>query len=250
VAGEQDRLEPACGGAHYPIGRGRTSGTMVMDRAAFEAVDAYIVEGLLPVDEALEAALQDNARADLPAIDVSPAQGRLLQLLARMIGARRILEIGTLGGYSTIWLARGLSDGGRLTTLEADPHHAAVARGNIARAGLAEVVEVRVGPALETLPGVESDGLGPFDLVFIDADKPNNAAYLDWAIRLARPGGVIIVDNVVREGAVLQSASDDPRVSGARDLFDRIHGDPRLAATAIQTVGAKGWDGFALIVVD
>ena len=169
--------------------------------------------------------------------------------LARISGARRILEIGTLGGTSTIWLARALPADGRLVTLEADPTHAAVARANIAAAGLAGRVELRQGPALQLLPGIAADGLGPFDLVFIDADKPNNPHYLDWALRLARPGTVILADNVVRDGAVLDAAGTDARVQGVRRFAEMLAAEPRLAATAMQTVGAKGWDGFVLAVV-
>jgi predicted O-methyltransferase YrrM len=197
----------------------------------------------------LEEALRANAKAGLPEIDVSPPQGKLLYLLARSIGAKRILEFGTLGGYSTIWLARGLPEDGRLISLEANPAYAEVAQANVERAGLGDVVDVRVGPALETLPGVEADGVGPFDLVFIDADKRNQASYLRWALKLSRPGTVIVGDNVVREGAVLDPASEDPSVQGIREFYDLIAAEPRLDATAIQTVGTKGHDGFALAVV-
>ena len=221
-----------------------------MGQEAWCAVDRYIVDRLVPADPALDEALAANQVAGLPAHDVSPAQGKLLHLLARMIGARRVLEIGTLGGCSTIWLARALSEGGVVVTLEADPHHAEVARGNIERAGLAACVDLRVGPALETLPQVGAAGLGPFDLVFIDADKPSNPDYLAWALKLARPGAVIIGDNVVRGGAVVDPDSADPRVQGIRRFFNLLAGEPRLSATAIQTVGSKGWDGFALAIVD
>jgi len=217
---------------------------------AWSAVDAYVVDRLLPRDDALDAALAANAAAGLPAIDVSAAQGRMLELHARMIGARRILEVGTLGGYSTIWLARALPADGRLVTLELDPHHAEVARENLARAGLAERCEVRTGPAVDTLAAMIESGEAPFDLVFIDADKPSNVAYLDAALRLTRPGSVILVDNVVRGGAVTDPASTDPSVIGTRALFDAVAAEPRLAATAIQTVGDKGWDGFLLAVVN
>ena len=210
------------------------------------AVDAYIVERLLAPDAALDAALAANAAAGLPPIDVSPAQGKLLHLLARMAGARRILEVGTLGGYSTIWLARALPAGGRLVTCEIDPHHAATARANLARAGVGDRAEVRVGPASDTLAAMVAAGEGGFDLVFIDADKPNNVAYLSAALDLARPGATIVVDNVVRYGMVVDAASDDPGVRGSRALFDAVAAEPRLDATAIQTVGAKHWDGFLL----
>lgn len=209
------------------------------------AVDRYIGDQLLGVDPVLADTLAANTAAGLPDIDVSPAQGRMLHLLARMAGARRILEIGTLGGYSTIELARALPDGGRLVTLEIDPHHAEVARANLARAGLAERVEVIVGPAAETLRALP----GPFDVVFIDADKPSNVAYLREAVRLSRPGTVIVVDNVIREGGVLEADSDDLRIQGTRALFDAIAAEPRLTATAMQTVGAKKWDGFVLAMV-
>ncbi len=214
--------------------------------AAWNAVDAYIGEKLLGEDAALAAALAANAAGGLPDIDVSPAQGRMLHLLARISGARRILEIGTLGGYSTIELARALPDDGALVTLEVEPHHASVARENVARAGLADRVTVITGPALETLATLA----GPFDFVFIDADKQNNAAYVAAAIRLSRPGTTIIVDNVIREGGVLDAASTDERVQGTRALFDAVAAEPRLRATAVQTVGGKKWDGFLLAVVD
>jgi predicted O-methyltransferase YrrM len=220
---------------------------MAEDR--WSAVDRYFAEQLLPGDPALEAALEASAAAGLPAISVSPNQGMLLQLLARAIGAKRILEIGTLGGYSSIWLAGALPDDGRLITLEADQKHAEVARANLARAGLADVVEVRLGRALDTLPRLESEGLGPFDLVFIDADKPNNTPYFEWALRLTRPGSLIVVDNVVRGGDVIDAASDDAGVQGVRRLLERIAEDPRVRATAIQTVGTKGYDGFAIALV-
>lgn len=217
--------------------------------AGWVAVDAYIADRLLGEDDALAATLAANAAADLPDIDVSPAQGRMLHLLARLAGARRILEIGTLGGYSTICLARALPADGRLITLELEPHHAAVAQANIARAGLADRVEVRVGPAIETLRAMVADGEAAFDLIFIDADKPSNTAYLKAALALSRAGTAILIDNVVREGGVLDAASDDPRVQGTRALFDAIAAEPRLGATAVQTVGVKKWDGFLLAVV-
>ncbi len=220
-----------------------------MDRNAWSAVDRYVAERLVPQDAALEQVLAGNAAAGLPPHDVSPVQGKLLHLLARMLRARRVLEIGTLGGYSTLWLARALPQDGRVVTLEADPRHAEVARANFARAGLAERIDLRVGRALDTLPGLEAEGEGPFDLVFLDADKPNQAAYLAWALRLARPGSVIVGDNVVREGAVIDDASTDDRVRGVRAFFDLLATEPRLDATAIQTVGIKGWDGLAIALV-
>jgi predicted O-methyltransferase YrrM len=212
----------------------------------WKRVDAWLAGHLLPADSALEAALAANADAGLPAIDVSPLQGRLLEILARMVGARRILEIGTLGGYSTIWLARALPPDGRLVTLEAEPRHAEVAKANITRAGLADRVDLRVGPALDALPGVE----GPFDLFFLDADKRSNADYLGWALRLSRPGSVIVCDNVIRSGRITDAGSGDAGVDSTRAFFERLAAEPRLTATAVQTVGAKGWDGFAIAVVD
>lgn len=212
-------------------------------------VDHYITECLALSDPALDAALAANAAASLPSIDVSPSQGRLLQLLAQLQGARRILEIGTLGGYSTICLARALPVGGRLVTLEVDAKHAEVARSNIARAGFADVVEIRVGPALETLAQMQDEGAEPFDMIFIDADKPNNPAYLGWALKFSRRGSLIICDNVVRDGAVADAESTDPGVRGARRLFEMLGAEPRLSATALQTVGFKGYDGFAMALV-
>ena len=210
------------------------------------AVDDYIADRLLGPDPALTATLAGTAAAGLPDIDVSPPQGKLLHLLARMAEAKRILEVGTLGGYSTIWLARAVDEDGKVVTLELDPHHAATARANLDEAGVGERVEVIVGPAAKTLPALT----GPFDFVFIDADKQGNVTYLREALRLSRPGTVIVVDNVVREGGVLDADSDDPRIRGTRALFDAVAAEPRLAATAIQTVGAKKWDGFLIAIVD
>ncbi|WP_433507251.1 O-methyltransferase [Pseudonocardia halophobica] len=210
------------------------------DRDVWGRVDRYLEAALLPEDPVLGATLARNAEAGLPAIDVSPTQGRFLHLLARIAGARRILEIGTLGGYSTIELARALPVDGMLVTCEYSPDHAAVARANLEHAGLADRVEIRVGAALDTLPTLE----GPFDLVFVDADKQNNAAYLDHAVRLGRPGTVIVVDNVVRAGRVLTGG--DPPTDGTRRMFAALEKDDRLEATAVQTVGAKGYDGFVL----
>jgi predicted O-methyltransferase YrrM len=214
-----------------------------MSKELWTSIDRYVEHALLRPDPVLDAALQANAAAGLPAIDVAPNQGKLLNLLAQLLGARTILEIGTLGGYSTIWLARALPAGGRLITLEADPKHAEIARTNLARAGLTEVVDVRVGLALDTLATLVGQ---TFDLVFIDADKPNNPAYLAWALRLTGPGSAIVVDNVVREGAILDAASTDPRIRGTRSMFESIAQEPRLEATVIQTVGRKGHDGFVL----
>ncbi|MBB6424591.1 O-methyltransferase [Sphingopyxis sp. JAI128] len=210
----------------------------------WQAVDDYIVGKLLGADDTLAATLANNSAQGLPPIDVSPTQGKMLFLLAQTAGAKRILEVGTLGGYSTIWLARALPEGGQLVTLELDPHHARVARENLERAGLSDKVDIRIGPAAESLATIK--GEAPFDFVFIDADKQNNARYVAEAIRLGRPGTTIIVDNVVREGGVLDSKSHDERIIGTRALFDRIAADPRLDATAVQTVGTKKWDGFLL----
>jgi predicted O-methyltransferase YrrM len=208
-------------------------------------VDRYIADRLLPEDPALDAALRASAAAGLPPHDVSPLQGALLELLARIQQVRTILEIGTLGGYSTICLARALPAGGRLVTLEAEPAYADVARANLAHAGVAEQVEVVTGPALETLARLD----GPFDLIFIDADKRSNPLYLDHAFALSRPGTLIVADNVVRDGAVADAESDDPSVVGVRAFFDRLAAEPRVRATAIQTVGVKGYDGFAVALV-
>lgn len=220
-----------------------------MTQAQWTAVDDYITDLLAPHDPVLDRALQAANDAGLPPIQVAANQGKLLAILAQSIGARTILELGTLGGYSTIWLARSLPPGGRLVTLEADPRHAEVARANLAAAGLAEIVEVRVGPALETLPQLEAAGYGPFDLVFIDADKPNTAAYFEWAVKLTRRGSLIITDNVVRDGAVADAASDDPSVQGVRRFNAALAAEPRVTATIIQTVGSKGYDGLAIALV-
>ena len=216
-------------------------------------VDGYIEEQLLEPDPVLQAALAASDVAGISAINVSPNQGKLLHLLARMAGARSILEIGTLAGYSTIWLARALPAGGRLISLEIDPRHAEVARANLDRAGLQGVTEVRVGQASESLQALADSGAGPFDFVFIDADKPSNPAYFKWALALTRPGGVIVVDNVVRNGAIADPDSADASVIGVRHLFDLIGRDPdvrgRVSATAFQTVGGKGYDGLLVAVV-
>jgi predicted O-methyltransferase YrrM len=217
-------------------------------QSQWTAVDDYISSRLVPPDAALEATLKASDAAGLPAIAVAPNQGKFLNLLARLMGARNILEVGTLGGYSTIWLGRALAPGGRLITLEYDPKHAQVARENIARAGLADSVEVRLGKAIDTLPEIAQEGLPPFDLVFIDADKPSNPDYFAWALKLARVGSVIIVDNVVRGGAVTDP-DGDAAVQGVRRLNDLIAAEPRVDATAIQTVGLKGYDGFAIALV-
>lgn len=220
-----------------------------MHQRQWSAVDEYIGRLLLPSDSILEEALQRSAAAGLPPHHVSPSQGKLLYVLARAIEARAILEIGTLGGYSTIWLARALPRGGRLISLEADATHASVARTNIAHAGLGEVVEVRLGQALETLLKLSSEGRGPFDLIFIDADKSSYPDYLTWALDLSRPGSLIIADNVVRNGGVLDATSSDPSIQGARRFNERLAAEPQLTSTIIQTVGIKGYDGFAVALV-
>ena len=212
----------------------------------WEDVDDYLTTLLAPADEALEAALRDSDAEGLPHINVAPNLGKLLQLLAQIQGARCILEIGTLGGYSTIWLARALPADGRLITLEYDEKHAEVARRNLARAGLDGITEVRTGPALESLPKLADENPAPFDLVFIDADKANNPHYVEWALRLTTTGSLIIVDNVVRGGAVTDADSTDADIRGTRAALQLIADHPRLSGTAVQTVGSKGYDGFAL----
>ncbi|MET7284772.1 O-methyltransferase [Streptomyces sp. NPDC005573] len=212
----------------------------------WDDVDFYFSSHLAPDDEALQAALRESEAAGLPHIAVSPPQGKLLRLLAEIQGARNILEIGTLGGYSTIWLARALPEDGRLVTLEHDARHAEVATRNVARAGLDRIVEVRVGPALESLPKLADENPAPFDLVFIDADKANNPHYVEWALKLTRTGSLIVVDNVVREGRVADADNTDPDVVGTRAAIELIATHPRLTGTAVQTVGSKGYDGFAL----
>ncbi|HEV7974677.1 O-methyltransferase [Amycolatopsis sp.] len=216
-----------------------------MTQELWSQVDDYLGEVFVPADPALDAAVKASQAAGLPEIAVAPNQGKLLNLLARLAGARSILEIGTLGGYSTIWLARALPADGRLITLEFDPKHAEVARGNIAAAGLGDVVEVRVGAALDTLPSVE----GPFEMVFIDADKVNIPRYFEWALRLTKPGSLIVIDNVIREGAVVDPSSTDPAVIGVRALNELIAAEPRVDATSLQTVGAKGHDGLTIALV-
>jgi predicted O-methyltransferase YrrM len=220
-----------------------------MSQELWSEVDRYIGEQLVAEDSALAAAVTASIAAGLPPIAVSPAQGKLLHLLARIHGARRVLELGTLGGYSTIWLARALPADGRLVTLELEARYAEVAVASIDRAGVGGLVEVRVGPALDSLHALAAEGGEPFDLIFIDADKKNIPGYLGWALKLARVGTVILTDNVVREGAILDPASADPDVQGVRAMFDLMANEPRLSATAIQTVGSKGYDGFAIAVV-
>jgi predicted O-methyltransferase YrrM len=217
-----------------------------MSQESWTAIDRCVTDLLLPRDPVLDEALRASDAAGLPAINVAPNQGKMLHILALAVGARAILEIGTLGGYSTIWLARALVPGGHLVTLEADPKHAAVARENLARAGFAKTVEVRVGRAIDTLPTLE----GPFDLVFIDADKPSTTEYFAWAVKLTRRGGLIVVDNVVRKGNVIDAASTDANVIGMRRFLAALAAEPRVTATVVQTVGSKGHDGFALAIVN
>ncbi|MGW0533037.1 O-methyltransferase [Streptomyces sp. NPDC003032] len=220
-----------------------------MNPQQWNSVDDYFTDLLAPADETLAAALRDSEAAGLPPISVTPNQGKLLQLLARTQGARRVLEIGTLGGYSTIWLARALPADGHLVTLEYKPEHADVARGNLARAGLDKLTEIRVGPALESLAALgaeHTENPAPFDFVFIDADKANNPHYVEWSLKLTRPGSLIVLDNVVRGGAVADPADPDPSVRGTRAALDIMARHPKLSATAVQTVGTKGYDGFAL----
>lgn len=225
----------------------------------WSAVDAYINEHLVVEEPALAQTRRDSEAAGLPPIAVTPNQGKLLELIARIHGAGTILEMGTLGGYSTIWLARALPPGGRLITLEAEPRYAEIARANIARAGFGDVVEIRIGPALQTLPQLAAEGAGPFDLVFIDADKENYPGYFDWSLKLARPGTIIIGDNVVRDGAILDPEAIDPVsgnaevIPGVRRFYELLSagaGEGHITATAIQTVGDKGYDGFALALVE
>lgn len=220
-----------------------------MSEEQWRAVDTFIEDQLLPSDRELRAVLEGSSEAGLPSIQVSPPQGKLLNLLARAVGARAILELGTLGGYSSLWLARALPPGGRLVTLEADPAHADVAGANLAGAGVSDRVEIRLGPALETLPKLLAEGSGPFDLVFIDADKVGYADYLAWAHRLSRVGSLIVADNVIRGGSVVNPSSDDEAALGIRRFYQALASSPGLSATAIQTVGTKGYDGLAFILV-
>jgi predicted O-methyltransferase YrrM len=225
------------------------SGRYISSKETWTAVDDYICETLVPSDEALEAALRESAAAGLPQISVAPNQGKLLYLLARLQGARNILELGTLGGYSTIWLARALPADGRLITLEAEAKHAEVARKNIERAGMGDRVEVRVGPALEALPRLVEERRGPFDLVFIDADKPNVPDYFMWSMKLVRRGSLIIIDNVIQSGAVADAGGDNASVHGLRRMNELIAAEGRVSATTIQTVGVKGYDGLTMVLV-
>jgi predicted O-methyltransferase YrrM len=213
------------------------------------AVDQYFGNLLISSDEALEAAVAANKQAGLPAIDVTPLQGKFLEFLVRICGARRILEIGTLGGYSTIWLARALPEGGSIVSLELVPLHAEVARANLSNAGLLDRVDIRLGPAIESLEALKKDGCAPFDLIFIDADKQGYPEYLDWSLKLSRPGTVIVADNVVRDGKVVDAECDDSNVQGVRRFMELLAAEPRASATVLQTVGLKGYDGFALALV-
>ena len=221
-----------------------------MNQEQWTAVDRYIAETVVPSDPALDAAVEASAKADLPAIAVTPNQGKLLQIFARLVQARRILEIGTLGGYSTIWLARALPEDGRLISLELNPKHAEVARGSIDRAGLLKKVEIRLGRALDILPKLASEAIGPFDLIFIDADKASIPEYFKWSLKLSRVGSLIIVDNVVRKGAVIEADSRDEDVQGVRRLNEMLAKEKRVTATTIQTVGSKGYDGITVALVN
>lgn len=227
--------------------RGRSKSRTVESR--WTEVDRYFSEHLLGSDPILESALEASAKAELPPISVSPNQGKLLQMLAQIVDARSILEVGTLAGYSTIWLARGLRSGGHVVTLEVDSKHAEVAKGNFKRAGLQKVIELRLGNALETLPKLFAEGRGPFDFIFIDADKPNIPAYFEWVLKLSHPGALIVVDNVVRDGGVIDADSTDPSIQGVRRFIDMLGRESRASGTAIQTVGIKGYDGFAIVLV-
>lgn len=220
-----------------------------MNPEQWSAVDRYLTDMLAPTDPLLDAALAASADAGLPPISVSPTQGKLLQVLAQIAGARAVLEIGTLGGYSTLWLARGLAPGGRIVTLELEPKHAAIARANFKRAALHQVIEVRVGVAVESLAQLVREGRGPFDLIFIDADKISIPEYFTWALKLSRRGTVIVVDNVVRKGDVIDAHSTDPSVQGVRRFNEMLAAESRVNATTLQTVGVKGYDGFTLAVV-
>ena len=220
-----------------------------MTQDLWNAVDNYLDSSLSLSDAVLDGTIAANVEGGLPSIDVTASQGKLLHLLARMIGARRVLEIGTLGGYSTIWLARALPGNGSVVTLEFDPKHAAVAKQNIERAGLGPIVDIRVGKALDSLSVIQVEGGEPFDLIFIDADKVNNPGYFEWALKLSKRGSVIIVDNVVREGGLADASSEDPAIRASRAVIELMGSDPRVEATVIQTVGAKGYDGFAVALV-
>jgi predicted O-methyltransferase YrrM len=220
-----------------------------MNDQKWSEVDQYQTQLLVHADSALDAALEASTKAGLPGINVSPTQGKLLHLMVRMLSATNILEIGTLGAYSTIWLASALPPSGRLVTLECEPKHAEIARNNIERANLSGIVELRLGRASDTLPQLAAEGRGPFDLVFIDADKPSTPEYFEWALKLTRKGSVIVVDNVVRKGAVTEPGNDDPNVKGVRQFLEMAATEPRVSGTALQTVGIKGYDGLAILLV-
>ncbi len=222
---------------------------MAIDQETFTAVDRFVESTLAPDDEALRGSLEAAAAAGLPPIQVSAAQGRLLTILARLVGARTVLEFGTLGGYSTILLGRGMEEGGRLYTLEVDARHAEVARGSIERAGFGDLVDLRVGPALECLPELEAEGAGPFDLVFVDADKANTPAYVAWSLERTRSGGLIVADNVVRDGALAEEGSGDEAIEAQRRLHEELAREAGVEATTVQTVGVKGYDGFTIVRV-
>jgi predicted O-methyltransferase YrrM len=220
-----------------------------MTQDLWTSVDRYFSDKFLQKDPILDAAVESAEKAGLSPIAVSPNQGKFLHMLAQLVNARAILELGTLGGYSTIWLARGMRDGGRLITVELDPKHAEVAKSNISRAGLKDVVDVRIGSALDVLPQLAAEKRGPFDLIFVDADKQNIPAYFEWSMKLSHPGTVIIVDNVVRDGEVIDPNSPDDRIAGVRKFVDLLAAESRASATTIQTVGVKGYDGFAMVLV-
>jgi predicted O-methyltransferase YrrM len=220
-----------------------------LSKELWTAVDQYICGQLVPADPVLDQVLESSAAAGLPPIAVTPNLGKLLYLLAKIQGAQKILEIGTLAGYSTIWLARALPPGGRLITLEADPKHAEISRNNIAKAGLSRTVEVRLGDALDLLPKLQAENCGPFDLIFVDAEKRDNPDYFVWSLKLSRPGTILVFDNVVRDGAVIDPANTTPSVAGIRRFNQLVAAEPRVTATAIQTVGSKGYDGFAIALV-
>lgn len=234
----------------WHIRKGVRGNILRMDQEVFTAVDQFIGETVVEEDEALRGAIEAAEAAGLPAIQVSPPQGKLLQLLVRLVGARKILEFGTLGGYSAILMARALPESGRLITLEAKPEYAEIARQSIERAGVGERAEVRVGPALEALPALEKEGAGPFDLVFIDADKVNTPKYFRWALDHTRPGGLIVADNVVRDGTLADASSPDAAAQAQRTLHEMLRDEPRVSATTIQTVGVKGYDGFLIALID
>ena len=223
---------------------------MANDKSLWTKVDHYFGDLLVPTDDGLDAALAANHKAKLPAIDITPLQGRFLELLVRMSGARRVLEIGTLGGYSTIWLARAVPKGGRVTTLELEPRHAEVAGANLKRAGVLNRVDIRIGPAADSLRALIKKKAAPFDLIFIDADKGGYPEYLSLSLKLAHPGTVIVADNVVRDGKVINPRSKDPNIQGVRRFTDLVATEPRLRATVLQTVCGKGYDGFLIAVVD